>query len=167
VISALYTTLLPALVDVDDVEKSIVEVPVVKAHRKFAFVATLVPVCVRPEDAPVTVMPRVPPGVTALMFVAGERSTLAEATVTVAVGVPENKILFTPAPQETDVVDANPIVTVAVVPKTKLCEPVVITAVVVVIVFVPVTAPAIDNPKPGDVSVDETIDNPVVAAVLA
>jgi hypothetical protein len=165
VISALYTTLLPALVDVDDVEKSIVEVPVVKAHRKFAFVATLVPVCVRPEDAPVTVMPRVPPGVTALMFVAGERSTLAEATVTVAVGVPENRMLFPPA--ESAEVVVNPIVTVAVVPKTKLCDPVVMAAVVVVIVFVPVTAPAIDNPKPGDVSVDETTVSPVEEAVPA
>jgi hypothetical protein len=130
-----------------------------------AFVAVFVPVCVIPEDAPVTVSPSVPVVVAASTFVAGEVIVLPPRTVTVAVGTPEN-ITFLAA-EESAVVEEKSAVTVAAEEKTKLCDVVVIEAVVVVIILVPESAPATESPNPGDVRVDETTVRPVADAAPA
>jgi hypothetical protein len=166
VIAALYTTLLPALVTTDVAAKLTVEVPVVNAQRKLAFVAVFVPVCVIPEDAPVTVSPSVPVVVAAATFVAGEVIVLPPATVTVAVGTPEN-ITFLAA-DESAVLEEKVRVTVAApVPNAKLCDVVVIDDADAVIRLVPVRPPTIETPYPGEVRVDEISVRPVADAAPA
>lgn len=160
----LKTKLLPALVIVALVWTLTVDVPVVKGHRKLAFAVALAPVCDSVLDAPLTTSVTVPVAGTTLTFATGAVSVLAPFTVTVAVGAPVNTMLLAAAPVEIVVVELNVMVTAAVDPKMKLLSVVVIDAVVVVMRLVPLSAPATDSPKPGDVSVDDATVSPAPAA---
>ena len=72
------------------------------------------------------------------------------------------------APDDTDVLELNVIVTVAApVPNAKLFPVVVILPPAAVIRFVPVRAPTIETPNPGDVIVDDDSVRPVDDAAPA
>jgi hypothetical protein len=119
-----------------------------------------------PDDAPVTVRLSVPVVVDACTFATFDHRLLL-LIVMVAVGTPTKNTFLKPAPADTVVVLAKPIVTVAAALNQKLCDVVVMDAVVVVMVFVPVSAPATESPKPADVSVDDTTVSAVAEAAPA
>ena len=139
--------------------KVTVVVPVTVPDKKFAFVVKLPePVCF--NVPPSTISTIEPAAEAATIFAVGDVSDDPPVIVIVTVDKPLNKIL----PEEVDetTVDTSKIsVPLAEEPNRMLCEAVVMLAPDVEIVLVPVAGPAIENPNPDDVIVDDTIVTPI------